>query len=123
MPKYETRHFIDPEAMWDVTTEVKGECNYVAQLTLVNSLYVYADCVSSQIVGDQFSDTLRIVAIKRATPGERIVQTFLKPFFLKVNTRLLSTVNIQIRNKFGDFLSFLYDDVRVKLRFTQHPPQ
>ena len=121
--KFETRHFIDPNFTWDITTEIKGQCKYVAQLTLVNSLYVYASCVSSQVVGDQFSDTLRIIAIKRATPGERVVQTFLKPFFLKVNTRLLDSINIQIRNKFGDLVPFLFDDVRVKLRFTQQPPQ
>ena len=101
----------------------QGECKYVAQMTLINSLYVYADCVSSQIVGDQFSDTLRIIAIKRAMPGERIVQTFLKPFFLKVNTRLLDTITIHIRNSHGDFIPFLFGDVRVKLRFTQQPPQ
>ena len=123
-PETITRHFRNPAVLWESDTEVmKNQFEFVAQLTLVNSMVLYINCIDSQVTGDSFSDSLRIIAIKgNEKPGASIVTHFTKPYFLRVNKRYIPTITIQIKDLAGRPIDFKQGVVRVKLRFTTQPP-
>ena len=115
----ELRHFTNPTFTWTVSLPTKIRCKHVAQLTIVNSFVVYVDCISSQVVGNSYSDALRIVAIKgNDKPGMRIITEFDKVYALKVNKRYISSISVQIKDVYGRDIQFLMGNVRIKLRFT-----
>ena len=115
----ELRHFTNPTFTWTVSLPTKIRCKHVAQLTIVNSFVVYVDCISSQVVGNSYSDALRIIAIKgNDKPGMRIITEFDKVYALKVNKRYISSISVQIKDVYGQDIQFLMGNVRIKLRFT-----
>ena len=119
-----TRHFRNPGVLWKADVEKpKDDFEFVAQLILVNSMIVYIDCIDSQVMGDSFTDALRIVPIKADEKrGSSVVTHFIKPYFLRCNKRYIPNISIEIRDLAGVPIDFKQGIVRVKLRFTAQPP-
>ena len=117
-----TRHWNNPKRQWQVTTKVKTEAEYVAQLTLVTSMCLYVDLIESQIAGSQWTSALRYVPIKEAKFGTRVIHQFPKSYFLKVNKTFVPSVKCLLLDVYGREVKFLTGHVRVKLKFTTQPP-
>uniref|UniRef100_A0A914QIU8 Uncharacterized protein n=1 Tax=Panagrolaimus davidi TaxID=227884 RepID=A0A914QIU8_9BILA len=68
------------------------------------------------IVGNQFTTLLRIVTI-RSKPGEINEQLYDSPMYVRVASRDISSINIEIRGMDGRLIPFSYGPVIVTLHF------
>ena len=90
---------------------------HLAQLRTFNSFAVYTDIIDSQITGSSYSDCLRLVAIKEETVGQEVIESFQKPYFLKLNKRYITSITILVKDIHNQFVDFKEGIFRVKLRF------
>ena len=120
-PTYEiggvTRNLVNPDARWNAVENCKDRMSHVYQLVMMQTLCIYCDIIESQKTGDSYSDILRLVSIKDEKPGKQVVEHFDNPFYLKVNTRFVSSITIWIRDMYGNEVDFKRGDLRVKLHF------
>ena len=114
----EERFYQETRKNWIADRDTVATFPHVAQLSMIDSFIIYIDCISSQLTGDSFSDALRIVPIKGSDKtGTNVSTHFIKPYFLKVNKRYISSISIQIKDPFDNFIDFKQGFVRLKLRF------
>ena len=110
------RFFLNPESRWNAVSNSKDRMGHVCQLVQIDTMVIYTDIITSQVTGDCFSDTLRMVPIKGEI-SKRVVQHFERPYYLKVNKRYIPSITIYIKDLFDNFIDFKQGIVRLKLRF------
>lgn len=82
----------------------------------INSLYVYCDILEHVPVGDTQSPLLRIVNAK-GKPQETIHSIFDNPRFVPLRNKHFDSVEIDIRDCFGESISFEDGEVILVLEF------
>ena len=84
----------------------------------INSLYVYCDVLEHVPVGDTKAPLLRIVEAKAST-HEVIHMIYDKPRYLPLQKKNFDSIEIDIRNCFGEKISFENGQVVVILEFNR----
>lgn len=74
--------------------------------SIPSSLYVYCDLSEHHIVGNSLSPLLRIVNLTKESYGATLNRTFSFPHFYTLRTNSFLNVEIDIRDCFGDKISF-----------------
>ena len=92
----------------------------ITNLNLYQNCYVYTDIIQNQIVGDVKAPLLRVVPIKN---GKFTYIHYDKPHFFAINRSNIFTVEVNIRDDRGDFLSFESGTVTVTLLFRRKKAQ
>ena len=115
-----TRHHYHPRIQWR-SDGINGESDSPVNLAPYTSMAIYADCIVSQVTGDQYSDNLRCLPIKdpSVTLPSQIIHEVKNPYYLKTNKRYFESITIYIKDLQDNFIDFLSGEVRVKLRFRQ----
>lgn len=100
----------------------KSESPRVANLAGgFHSLYVYADVVEAQAVGDTRVPLLRIVNIE-GKDGEIITKTFQNPFYLPVSRRYIERITCNIKDDTNQLVPFESGKLIVILHFKRSKP-
>ena len=84
----------------------------------INSLYVYCDVLEHVPVGDTKAPLLRIVEAKGST-HEVIHMIYDKPRYLPLQKKNFDSIEIDIRDCFGEKISFENGQVVVILEFNR----
>src|SRR6266436_196876 len=80
----------------------------------VHSLYVYCDIIEPSIVGDTYSQLLRVVEIPGSVPfGDQCIIRYEKPYYFSLNTRSFQTIEIDIKDDSGERINFNFGRTRV----------
>ena len=82
----------------------------------VLNLYVYADIVEPQPVGDTKATLLRIVLVKDIE-GRIVSEEFARPLYFRLSRSNFNTVTILITDDNGNEVPFKDSTVRVTLHF------
>ncbi len=82
----------------------------------LDTLYVYCDLVSNQVVGNVTAPLLRVVAVQ-GHHDEVVSALFANPHYVPVCKREFDTVEINIKDDKDDSVKFLYGKTIVKLHF------
>ena len=69
------------------------------------TIYIYSDIVSSQVVGDVQANLLRVVAPK-GKPGDIVDENFVIPYYNDVGLRSFNTIEILLRGDTGQPVPF-----------------
>ena len=84
----------------------------------ISNFYIYSDIVDYQIVGDEQTPLLRIVPTGSVSKGiNSNSKIFDSPHYLPVSRNNIDTIEIDIRNHFGEPILFTTGEVVVKLHF------
>lgn len=84
---------------------------------LVSDLYLYADIVERQRVGDALVPLLRTVADTSARTGEIVTADFRQIHYLPLRIGSFESIDIKVTDTLGRPVRFLYGDIVVKLHF------
>ena len=86
---------------------------------LTNQLYIYSDVCMPYNVGDTKSSLLRIVSLNTTNYlfGHTSVQYFAPIHYFPVLKNCFQNININIRDQFGQRVSFLFGTLTVTLHF------
>jgi hypothetical protein len=89
------------------------------QLGLPKSIYVYMDIVHPQFVGDVMARLLRVVRVdmKKFVYGGMCTETFHNPQYVPVEKNDFQEVEIDIRDEFGNPVSFFTGSTTAVLHF------
>ena len=82
-----------------------------------NILYICADCIEQQLVGDVQAQLLQNVCINNADSNNMQTSSFESPHYISVTKRDFDTIKIDIRGETGRKLPFQFGYVVVKLNF------
>ncbi len=82
--------------------------------TDLNSFCIYSDVVRPQYLGEILAPLLRIVHLSD-TDGMRITKTYPQSFYLPLNQNYIDSIEIDIRDMYGDAIRFSDDDVVVNV--------
>ena len=83
-----------------------------------HALYVYCSVVEPQIVGDVYAPLLRTVAAEQKR-GQYVIKAYGKPHYVRINTKEIHTIEINIKDDTGADVSFTFGKVICKLHFRQ----
>lgn len=84
----------------------------------VHNLYVYSDVVEFSTVGDARAQLLRVVSIPNQIAfGENVYLTYDKPYYNRVASRTLQSIEIDIKDDTGTPVKFMFGRVIVVLHF------
>lgn len=90
--------------------------NKKSYFTNLDNMFIYTDIVKYTFVGNSYVPLLRTIpAIKN--DHNLIHTTFLRPYYIDLNTTNLSFIHIEIRNSQGDYIKFLKGNVVLTLHF------
>ena len=92
---------------------------YMADLTVVSTIYLYCDIVEPQIVGDVNAQLLQIIPVE-GTFGDTITKTFINTQYVPIRTKSFGNVEILLRTDTGDPVPFERGKVVTTLHFRQH---
>ena len=95
------------------------ESPYVADLTIVSTIYMYCDIVEPQIVGDTSAQLLKSIPVEGKF-GDIIAKTFTNIQYVPIQTRSFEAVEILLRNDTSDPVPFERGKVVITLHFRQH---
>ena len=84
---------------------------------LVSDLYLYADIVERQRVGDALVPLLRTVADTSTRTGEIVTADFRQIHYLPLRIGSFESIDIKVTDTLGRPVRFLYGDITVKLHF------
>ena len=84
---------------------------------LVSDLYLYADIVERQLVGDVLVPLLRTVADTSSRVGEIVTADFRQIHYLPLRIGSFESVDIEVTDTLGRPVRFLFGDITVKLHF------
>ena len=90
----------------------------IAKLYLYHTCYIYIDIIQSQLVGDVKAPFLRVVSVKDA---KLTYVHYDRPHFLSINRSSISVVEVNIREKRGNLLSFQSGTSIITLLFRRKP--
>jgi hypothetical protein len=91
-----------------------------ALLETAQSLYVYADMVEYQHVGDKTVPLLAYVDVEKS-PGERVAHSCNPPLYLPISKAVIDTIKIQICDERGEEVKFPKDGDSVLIRLHFRP--
>jgi hypothetical protein len=91
-----------------------------ALLDTVQALYVYADIVEYQHVGDKMLPLLAYVDVEKS-PGERVAYFSNPPSYLPVRKSVIDTITIKICDERGEYIKFPADGDNVLIRLHFRP--
>jgi hypothetical protein len=88
----------------------------------IEVMYIYANILEQQIVGDISAPLLRIVNIEGKYP-DIIDKTFDFPHYIPVLVKDISDIEINIKNDLNEFIPFASGKAIIKLHFRKirHP--
>ena len=102
---------------------VKRKQSYLVDSSIspLNYALVYTDIIENQIFGDVIKPILKMIPIKSSSDSE-VVTFFDNLHYVKLCKNNLSTINIQIRDLFGEQIKFQnkFSFVIVKLHFRKY---
>jgi hypothetical protein len=87
----------------------------------VSSFFVYSNIVQPQIVGNSSRQLLRTIPIRRGSLGSTVHKEFTISNYVGLLSRGFDTIEIEIRNDFGELIDFQFGKVIVKLHFRKKP--
>lgn len=91
--------------------------NFVTDITGgFNTLYIYTDIVSPQIVGDFYVPLLRCLPVQ-GKDNEIITTTYDQPHYVTVNKHYIDTITVEIKTDQNENIAFNHGKVVVKLHF------
>nr|DAC81379.1 TPA_asm: penton [Parasteatoda house spider adintovirus] len=79
-------------------------------------LYIYADIIQPEMVGDVVAPLLRILTVK-GEDGEMVHAQFDRPHYLPLSRKHIESIEIVIRTHSGRYVSFERGKLIVKLHF------
>lgn len=82
----------------------------------VDCMYIYANILQPQIVGDIFAPLLRIVNVEGSYPNI-IDKTFDFPHYVPILVKNISEIEINIKDDQNNFVNFITGKVIIKLHF------
>ena len=88
---------------------------------LVSDLYLYADIVEPQLVGDSLVPLLRTVADTSTNSGEIVTADFRQIHYIPLTTGFFESIDIRIADTLGRPVRFLFGEITVKLHFRRRP--
>ena len=80
------------------------------------SLFIYSDIIEQQVIGDTYAQLLQVTPAPQRT-NTIVSQTFNPVQYVGLQTNNFETINIAIRNSFGDYVPFTTGLSIVKLHF------
>jgi hypothetical protein len=85
---------------------------------LFGNLYVYLDCIKYSMIGNIHAPLLRIIDCGSDSKyGITVTQTFHDPYYIKVASTDFDQLQVLIRDREGEEVSFLHGDVTLVLHF------
>ena len=96
-----------------------AESPYVADLTIVSTIYVYCDIVEPQIVENTSAQLLKSIPAEGKF-GDIIAKTFTNIQYVPIRTKSFEAVEILLRNDTGDPVPFERGKVVITLHLRQH---
>ncbi len=88
------------------------------KINIINYILLYTDIIEDQYYGQQMSQILRVIPLN--TNSNKTIETFFEnPHYARVRETLINSINIEIRDLFGDPIQFsdFFSYVIVKLHF------
>ncbi len=82
----------------------------------LDTLYIYCDLISNQVVGDVTAPLLRVVAVE-GHHDDVVSKLFINPHYLPLVKREFDTIEISIKDDRDKPIRFLYGKTIVKLHF------
>ena len=90
------------------------------QMEYLNTMYIYCDIVKFQIVGDTQAPLLSTLVVQ-GYPGEQVFCGFNPPYYIPLNQKSISTIEIRVCSDTGDLIPFDPSGrVIVQLHFRKH---
>ena len=90
------------------------------QMEYLNTMYIYCDIVKFQIVGDTQAPLLSTLVVQ-GYPGEQIFCGFNPPYYIPLNQKSISTIEVRICTDTGDLVPFDPSGrVIIQLHFKRH---
>ena len=83
----------------------------------INNLYIYSDIIKYQYIGDTLSPLLRTINIKFNHILSTESVTYDSPHYIPINKSSIDTINIKIKDEFGNSIRFERGKSIVKLHF------
>lgn len=83
----------------------------------VNTLYVYCNLVSPQILGNTLSPLLRVLPVDDTPFGAQCHKVYPKPHFYPLACNNFQVVGIEVRESSGDPVGFKFGDTTAVLEF------
>ena len=83
----------------------------------INSFFIYCNIVEPQFVGNALKPLLRTVPVAEGQLGTTVHKEFISPHYIGLLSREFDTIEIEVRNDFGDLIDFQFGKVIVKLHF------
>ena len=84
---------------------------------LVSDLYLYADIVEPQLIGDFLVPLFRTVADTSTSSGEIVTADFRQIHYIPLTTWFFESIDIRIADMVGRPVRFLFGEITVKLHF------
>ena len=113
------RLFLNPKSTWNAVPGEKDKMSYVCQLSMVDTMVIYCDIITSQVTGDVYSQALRMTPIK-GKPGSQVVSSYQSVHYMKLNCRYIPSIRVEIRDLYDRPISFHQGIVRLKLHFREN---
>ena len=104
---------------FDRQTEVEFvdvEADITIPKNTIGSVYVYSDIIENQYVGDYKAPLLRVIPVRTKFNEVNWVH-YDKPHFLRLSRENINTIEINIRDETGEFVSFESGKVIITLVF------
>ena len=89
-----------------------------SKINIINYILLYTDIIEDQYYGQQMSQILRVIPLN--SNSNKTIETFFEnPHYARVRETLINSINIEIRDLFGDPIQFsdFFSYVIVKLHF------
>ncbi len=83
----------------------------------LHSMYVYTNIIERQIVGDSLVPLLRIIGIDNKNKDEHVTVRFNNLRYLPISLNNIRTIEIDLRNEYGERLPFQSGTVIASLHF------
>jgi hypothetical protein len=97
--------------------KLKVIAEHAVDLSLsVHNIFVYSNIVKDTLVGDTYTNLLRIVSVE-SKPGSHISKVFTHPYYHELNTNTLNVIEISTRDFEGNLIRYESGSVIIKLHF------
>ena len=104
----------------ELVEKISSNCIFRLEqkMNIINYILLYTNIIEDQYYGEQMSQILRVIPIN--TYSNKTIETFFEnPHYAKVRETLINSINIEIRDLFGDPIQFsdFFSYVIIKLPF------
>ena len=81
-------------------------------------IYVYADCIQDQRVGDQMAPILRILDYT-GVDNSLVIKSFTNPHYIKLSKDYVDNIRIYLRTEIGEDLPLTFGTTSCTLHFRE----